>query len=150
MRMYKLAINNTKYNVVIKEVTPDEVTAEVNGEVHTVRIRDIEDLSKPAPLAPVARAEGSPHSSHQMAPSAISKPVSSSGSLGALIAPIPGQIISVNVSVGEKVLKGQKVLILEAMKLENVITANCDGVVAKILVKEGDTVDQNQDLLVIK
>lgn len=146
MRLYKLSINNAKYEVVIKEVTPEEVTAEVNGELRTVRIIDIEDLSKPAAPLPAAGPDGSRQSS-QPPPVSV---LQSAGGLGAIIAPIPGQIISVNVSAGDKVLKGQKVLILEAMKLENVITATCDGVVEKVLVKEGDTVDQNQDLLIVR
>lgn len=52
-------------------------------------------------------------------------------------------------TVGEQVRAGQKLLVLEAMKLENSITATMDGTVEKILVSEGDVVSQGQTLVVL-
>lgn len=62
-------------------------------------------------------------------------------------APMPGLVLAVNVEEGEEVKKGQKLLILEAMKMENVLTAPSDCRIAKVLVEEGQTVDKAQKLL---
>ncbi|MEN8200613.1 MAG: biotin/lipoyl-containing protein, partial [Thermodesulfobacteriota bacterium] len=68
---------------------------------------------------------------------------------GSIVTPIPGQVISISVAVGEKVRTGQKLLVIEAMKLENAITADRDGTVSEILVAEGDVVGQGQVLTVL-
>lgn len=62
-------------------------------------------------------------------------------------APMPGLVLDIAVSPGDAVKKGDKVLILEAMKMENVIKAGGDGVVAKVLINKGQTVDKNQVLI---
>ena len=62
-------------------------------------------------------------------------------------APIPGVVIKVNVEEGKSISKGEPLLILEAMKMENVIKANCDCQVEKILIKEKEAVQQNQELI---
>ena len=67
----------------------------------------------------------------------------------ALKCPMPGKILKSLVKDGDKVTKNQKVLVLEAMKMENDIVAPTDGVIS-LLVKEGDDVVSQQDLAVIK
>lgn len=64
-----------------------------------------------------------------------------------LKAPMPGLIHSIAVSVGDAVKKGDQVIILEAMKMENVIKSPADGVVKKVAVNSGDKVDKNQLLI---
>lgn len=66
---------------------------------------------------------------------------------GNIKAPMPGLVLDVAVSQGATVAKGDKVLVLEAMKMENVIKSPGDGTVARILVNKGDTVDKNQVLV---
>ena len=68
-------------------------------------------------------------------------------SINQIKAPMPGLIIEVNVSEGDSVSKGDKVLVLEAMKMENVIKSPGDGVVKEIKIKEGDSVEKNQVLI---
>ena len=68
---------------------------------------------------------------------------------GHLRSPMPGTIVSVNVGVGDKVVRGQALLVLEAMKMEHTITAPADGVVAEMIYKTGDRVDADVELLVI-
>ncbi|AGN23959.1 biotin/lipoyl-binding protein [Erysipelothrix rhusiopathiae] len=77
----------------------------------------------------------------------VSKPVSSSGSGSALKAPIQGSVLSVLVKPGQSVSKGQAVMVIEAMKLENEIVADQDGVIDQVLVSEKQVVDNGQDLL---
>ncbi len=147
MKEYKLKINNNSYNVVIKDVTDDAVLAEVNGKQHIVHIDTIENLA----VAVTPQAD-IPISAAPSASAATTVPKTSaphaSGS-GTVLTPIPGQIISISVSVGEQVRAGQKLLVLEAMKLENSITATMDGIVSEIFIAEGDVVNQGQPLIVV-
>lgn len=62
-------------------------------------------------------------------------------------APMPGLVLEVKVKVGDKVEKGDAVLVLEAMKMENVLKSSGDGIVDSIEVKVGDAVEKNQILL---
>ncbi len=67
-----------------------------------------------------------------------------------VVSPMPGRVISVLVSEGDAVEKGQGVVVVEAMKMENELKSTKDGVVDKIAVSEGDTVDSKQLLVSIK
>ncbi len=140
MKEYKLTINSNKYNVIIKDVTDDAVLAEVNGKQYVVDRETVVNNAPPARTQPEALLPAT--SAPQPA-----NPVKAGA--GTIPTPIPGQIISINVTVGEKVRSGQKLLVLEAMKLENSITATIDGTVEEILVTEGDVVAQGQTLVII-
>jgi 3-methylcrotonyl-CoA carboxylase alpha subunit len=74
---------------------------------------------------------------------------SSSDDEGGLIAPMPGKILEVHVSVGQTVGSGDVLMVMEAMKMEHKIVAGSDGVVETILFKEGDQVPQGAELLTI-
>lgn len=67
-----------------------------------------------------------------------------------LAAPMPGQVRSVNVSEGEAIIKGQTLLVLEAMKMEIRIQASQDGVIKKLFVSQGQTVEREQILVEIE
>jgi len=147
MRQYNLTISNNDYHVIIKEVTAEEVLAEVNGVEHRVLIRKINKIApKTKPTAPIHDVQPvtSPSAPQPPPPSPLS------AGEGTIIAPIPGHILEISVSVGDKVLQGQKVLILEAMKMENVITTATDGIISKILINEGDAVTHDQQLMIIE
>lgn len=150
MKKYQLTINNNPYSVLIKDVTDTTITAEVNGEIHIVAVDNINNVS---PLL----SEGS-HKQPSATQPNPQLPVSSNGEVqpvrptensGSILTPIPGQIINISVSKGDKVLGGQKLMVLEAMKLENAITATMDGTVKNIPVSEGDVVQQGQLLIEI-
>jgi acetyl/propionyl-CoA carboxylase alpha subunit len=70
-------------------------------------------------------------------------------SSGRLTAPMPGQVRTVNVAVGDSVTKGQTLLVLEAMKMEIRIQAPSDGVVERLAVEQGETVEREQVLIEI-
>lgn len=146
MKEYKLTINDNSYTVVIKDVTDDAVLAEVNGTQHVIYIDTIENLTQiteDTTAQPVAASPAAP------APAPAKPTAKPAVGIGTILTPIPGQVLSISVSVGEQVRSGQKLLVLEAMKLENSITATMDGTVGEILVKEGDVVNQGQTLIVI-
>lgn len=67
-----------------------------------------------------------------------------------LRAPMPGLIVAVPVAVGEQVARGQDMIILESMKMQNELKAPRDGVVSRIRVKPGDSVEHNQSLITLE
>ena len=69
---------------------------------------------------------------------------------GELTAPMPGQVRAVNVNEGDAVTKGQTLMILEAMKMEIRIQASADCVVKSLAIKQGDTVEREQVLIVVE
>ena len=144
MRKYDLTINSNNYKVIVKKVTETEALVEVNGQEFTVSINQIERLILPESVAKPPPKEISRTSASPAAATAAPPPSS-----GGVIAPMPGQVRSIFVREGDKVKAGQKLLIMEAMKLENKLPAPCDGVVKKILVRDGDIVSQGQQLIII-
>ncbi|MBU0627957.1 MAG: biotin/lipoyl-binding protein [Nanoarchaeota archaeon] len=68
---------------------------------------------------------------------------------GVITAPLPGIVFSIDVKIGEKVVKGKKLMSLMAMKMENEIIAHVDGKVKEIKSKKGDTVNKGDILLVV-
>ena len=83
------------------------------------------------------------------ASAAVPPPITASTGGNAIIAPMPGKIISINVSKGQQVKTGDVVVILEAMKMEQEIKSLLSGTVNGILVAAGDTVRKEQALIVI-
>ncbi len=68
---------------------------------------------------------------------------------GALKAPMPGLVLSINVSENQEVKKGDSLLILEAMKMENLLKAPADGLIKEIKVQKGQSVEKGQILIVL-
>jgi biotin carboxyl carrier protein len=144
MRKYDLTINSNSYEVIVKKVTETEALVEVNGQEHTVSINQIESLVLPESIPqPAPKHVPGPGYTPSAAPATMPS------AAGAVIAPMPGQIKSIFIREGDKVKAGQKLLIMEAMKLENKLPATQDGTVKKILVRDGDVVSQGQELVII-
>jgi biotin carboxyl carrier protein len=115
----------------------------VNGKAYDVAVEEITDGSAPVVAAPVAAAP----KAAAPAPAPAAAPV---GEGEKVTAPMPGTILDVKVSVGDSVTKGQALMILEAMKMENEIVAPCDGKVTSITVKKGDTVNSADTLATVQ
>jgi biotin carboxyl carrier protein len=64
--------------------------------------------------------------------------------------PMPGLILRVNKTVGDRVNKGESLILLEAMKMENEIKSHSQGVISEILIEKGNSVEKNQPLMIIK
>ena len=111
----------------------------VNGKTYEVTVEETGAAAPAAPAAPVA----------QTAAPAPASPAAPSVPAGAekVTAPMPGTVLAVKVSVGQSVKKGETVVLLEAMKMENEIPAPRDGVVASIAVNKGASV-RSGDLLI--
>ena len=111
----------------------------VNGTAYEI---ELEELTGAAPVAAPAPAA---------APAAAPAPVAAAPAGGEQVtSPMPGNILSVNVNVGDTVKRGQVLMILEAMKMENEIMCPCDGTVASIHVEKGATVETGTLLCVIQ
>lgn len=109
-------------------------------EIETVAVAAAPAAPKPAPVAPKAAPAPQP----APAPAPAAAPVGGNK----INSPLPGSVISVAVKEGQAVKKGDTLLVLESMKMENPIMADCDGTVTKIAVAPGQSVMQD-DLLVV-
>ena len=105
----------------------------VNGTVYEVELEEMTGAPAAAPVAAPAPAAAA-------APAAGGEKVTS---------PMPGTILSVNVAVGDAVKRGQVLMILEAMKMENEIMCPCDGTVASVSVTKGAAVESGTLLCTI-
>lgn len=143
MKQYKYKINGNPYNVVINDISDEVAEVEVNGTSYTV---EIEPKAKKITSAFKKPAQAGKPQPDVKTP--VAKQPSNAGS-SALRSPLPGIILEVSCRVGDSVKKGQKVLILEAMKMENNIIADKDGTVKDIKVSKGDSVLEGAELLTI-
>ena len=125
------------------KVTLNNRTYEVEVEAGKAMLLDEYEAYAPAPAeAPAAAASAAP------APAPAPAPVSlASGE--PVAAPMPGNIVRVDVKQGDTVKAGQILIILEAMKMQNEIVAPKDGTVAQVVVKTGDKVDTGAALVVL-
>ena len=110
-------------------------TITVNGNVYDVTVEENGSVSAPAAAPRRAAAPAAPAA----APKAAA-PAGAQGSV-AVNAPMPGKILSVKASAGQAVKKGDVIMILEAMKMENEVVAPQDGTIASINVAAGDSVE---------
>ncbi|MCR5587002.1 MAG: biotin/lipoyl-binding protein [Lachnospiraceae bacterium] len=113
-------------------------TITVNGNVYDVTVE--EGSTGGQAVAPVAAA---PKAAPKAAAPKAAAPKASSGGAGSVKvnSPMPGKILSVKVNVGDSVSKGDVIMILEAMKMENEIVAPADGTIASIDAATGDSVE---------
>ena len=116
---------------------------EVEVEATTAMLLSEYEAVAPAPVAAAAPAEAA-----AAVPAAPAAPAVT-GAGEAVNAPMPGNILKVNVNVGDKVKAGTVLVVLEAMKMENEIMAPKDGAVTQVLVSKGSTVDTGAPLVVI-
>ena len=142
MKEYKYTIDGNKYDVAINEVGETTAKVTVNGTEYTV------EWEKPVEEKPVVKVQpaAKPAATTAAAPAPAAAPVSGN----AIKTPLPGVIIDVKVNVGDTVKKGDTVVVLEAMKMENNINADRDGKVVAIQVAKGDTVADGAALIVLE
>ena len=113
MKQYKVTVNGTAYEITLEAIDASEVKA------------------SPAPAA-------APVAAPAAAPAPVAAPAAAGGE--SVNAPMPGNILDIKVSNGASVKKGDVLLILEAMKMENEIVAPCDGTV-NVVVTKGSSVE---------
>jgi glutaconyl-CoA/methylmalonyl-CoA decarboxylase subunit gamma len=127
----------------------------VDGQTYTVQVEEVAQNSKPASTtapASAAPVEQAPEAAEvkplvNNKPQEAPKPASVGGS--SVNAPMPGSVLEVKVSVGDSVNEGDVLVVLEAMKMENELTASQAGTVGQVLVNKGDTVNSGDPLIVL-
>lgn len=129
MKTYNITINGVTYAVEVEEV----------GSVASAPVA--------APVAPAA-APAAPKAAAPAAAPAAPKAVAKAGSV-TIKAPMPGNIMKVNVKPGDAVKKGDVLVVLEAMKMENDVCAPEDGTVASVEVAKGATVETDAVLVTL-
>lgn len=142
MKAYRYKINGTQYRVDVLSEEDNVVELEVNGTPYTVEIerkpkKESVKVARPA-SAPVT-ADGTP----------VVSPKKAAGSGGAVKSPLPGVILDIMVKVGDTVKVGDKLMLLEAMKMENTIASDLAGKVLEIKVEKGTSVLDGAELVIV-
>ena len=140
---YKYTINGNQYEVTIGDIEGTVATVNVNGEEYKVEWEPEAEPEKKKPVLGKPVAE----------PAANSTPASSTSNVNtnnAVKAPLPGVITSIEVAVGDEVKVGDTLLVLEAMKMANNIEAEKAGKVTAICVQPGQSVMEDDALVVIE
>lgn len=124
---FHLLINHKSYRaeIVKTDRTAKSFVLKINGKIYTVELKDRFDLL----LEKMGLNNGA------------------AGKMNSVKAPMPGLIIDLRVKEGDKVMPGDSLLILEAMKMENLIKASAESIVKSVKVKKGDSVEKNQVLI---
>jgi len=138
MKKFKYKINGNEYEVAVDKFEDSTAEVTVNGTSYKV------ELEKPK------EEEAAPKIQRPVASSSSGGSKSSGGGAGAVKSPLPGIIIDVLVNVGDEVQKGQTVVMLEAMKMENAINAPAAGKVTSVSVNKGDSVLEGVTLITIE
>lgn len=128
---YKITLQGKTYEVEVERgeamvLAEYEAKAPVPSAAPAAPAAPVAPAAVPAPAAPAAAASGT------VVPS-----------------PLPGNVLAVNVAVGDAVKAGQVLLIIEAMKMENEVAAPCDGVVRQVAVSKGQAVATGDTLIVL-
>ena len=144
MKTYKFKIGGNDYEVEIGKIEGKTADVTVNGVSYQVEMEN-------APAAPAAPAAAAPvaavaPAAQVAAPALAAKPA---GEGKSVTSPLPGVIIEISVKEGQAVKAGQKVAVLEAMKMENEIAAPADGVVTSIRVAKGDSLQEGDEIMKI-
>jgi biotin carboxyl carrier protein len=139
MKKFDFTIRGNRYKVEIKDIEDNIATLDVNGTSFEVEIhKEVKTVKTPR----LVRKEVKLKPGEGL--------IKKSDKGNAVKSPLPGNIFKINVSVGDNVKKGDVLLIMEAMKMENNVLAEKDGTIKEIKVKEGEAVLQNDVLLVLE
>ncbi|WP_314359489.1 acetyl-CoA carboxylase biotin carboxyl carrier protein subunit [Porphyromonas catoniae] len=159
MKEYKYKINGNEYSVAIIDLEGNTAAVEVNGVSYKVDIltegftaAPARPAAKPAATAPAPAPApaAAPAAPQPIAPAAAPAAEPAPAGKGTAVqSPLPGVILDIKVAVGDTVKAGQTVAILEAMKMENSINAECDGVITAIKVAKGDNILEGSDIVII-
>jgi glutaconyl-CoA/methylmalonyl-CoA decarboxylase subunit gamma len=139
MKSFKFNIKGHDYDVEIRNFENNLAEIEVNGTLYQVEVKREQKTTKTPIL--VRSDQPAPRSAHK-----FKKKI---GGHFDVKAPLPGNIMQIYVKEGEEVKKGDKLLMYEAMKMENILTAEKDGTITKIRVSAGNSVLQGDLLMEI-
>lgn len=148
MKEFNYKINGTPYRVIVNKAEGNTIELEVNGTPFTVELEQ-----KTNPLTGIKRPnpEAAPAPTPKSASTPlVTRPAEEQTKSTAIQSPLPGVILDIRCKEGDIVKKGQTLMVLEAMKMENSILANANGKITQILVQKGDSVLEGAELVVIE
>ena len=145
MSTYKFKINGKDYEVAVNGIEGKNAAVTVNGVNYNVEMENAAPAAAPAPAQAAPAAAPAPAAA-AAAPATAPK---ASGAGKDVVSPLPGVVISVDVKVGDAVKRGQKVAVIEAMKMENEILSENDGTVTAVHVSKGDSVLEDAKIVTI-
>lgn len=144
-RRYKITVDGTTHDVEVGDVGSSPVRVNVDGVDYDVEVPGKPASSRPsAPVPATPRPAPPPAAS---APTPAPSAASPGASANAMTAVMPGRVLSVAVSVGDAVSRGDLICVIEAMKMEQQIGASRDGTISAVHISAGDTVAHGQVLV---
>ena len=146
MNKYQYKVQGVDYDVEIVDVEGNIAKVSVNGIPFEVELKEPIKASH-LPKRPAVKPAAAPAAAPAPATAPAATPAAGAGTK--VLAPLPGTITEIKVKVGDTVKNGDTVIVLEAMKMQNNIEAECGGTVTSILVNPGDTVMEGGALLTI-
>ena len=150
MTQFKFDINGSKYEVEIKSIDGSIAEVDVNGNLYQVNIEGDGQIS-----ATVARPAAKPTATPAAATTPAAKPAATPTAAPAeavgkgsktIKAPLPGSVLKVLVEPGTAFKEGDVLMVMESMKMENNITAECSGTITKVVAPVGTSVLQDDVL----
>ena len=136
MKNFKFKIHDNNYNVKILSHEASVIKLEVNGTSYSVKMKEeVKKVKTPTLVRAASKRPSEPLK------------VNPSSSKTKIVAPIPGVILSIDVKVGDTIKVGDRMLVLEAMKMENNIISEKAGVITAIHISSGQQVLQNEIML---
>ncbi len=144
MKDFKFKINGNEYTVHVANVEGNVAEVEVNGTPYKVELdKELKQTKTPKLVRPEAVPATDSH------PSVAKTTSPGSATSGSIKSPLPGVILDVHVKPGDMVKVGQRLLMLEAMKMENNIDSDKEGKVIDVKVRKGDSVLEGDVLIII-
>ncbi len=149
MKNYNLKINDNEYKVQLDKLDHTSKTARVivNGTEFIVEVDGVKPMPTSKPQVSKATYNASAPTAAPAAAAAAPKAAAAAGAK--ISSPLPGTVLAINVAVGDNVAVGQTVAVLEAMKMENNITADRAGVVKEVCVAKGANVQEGDALIIL-
>lgn len=145
MKKFKFSIDNNPFEVAVTELENGQINVEVNGSNYAVTIdREGTKAANQTSHSTVAKPVQS-KTPGKVAPIQTSAPAANAD-VKTVKSQLPGSIIKVVAEVGQAVKRGETVMTIESMKMENTIAAECDGTISKIYVEPGKNVMQDDKL----
>jgi len=150
MAKYEVSVDGKQYEVEIVRDDGRRALLKVDGREYEVDASNVSTGSAPA----ASPSPAAPTPEPQRSPAATAAPAAAPGADGSgdlqIRAPMPGLVLQVCASVGQRVKNGEALLRLEAMKMENDVQSQAEGTVKEILVAQGDEVQEGELLMVLE